>query len=183
MKDIAKDKFYKNIKEAGLLYDGDEPLFYNLVVSEIELNELLGVYGSYESISEHYKVDFISVHMKSEIDFIHLTDVRNQSGIEKLGLLVPNSEYIPDLGKGVYVVDVYSEKGFDNVKDYIAEKDNMEELLVIEGSYEGELEICVYGDGHEGYIVINNYIDPENLDMRVMSVDDFLFADISEFQY
>lgn len=182
MKNIAKDKFYKKIKETGLSYVGDEPLYYQLVVGEYELDELMYKHGSLDNISRQYDVDFISVIIKSEIDFIHLTDIRNKSGIEKLGLIIPDSEDVPDLGKGVYVIDNYSERGFYNLKEFVAQKD-ANEILVIEGTYKGGLEVCVYGDGHEGYVVLNDNVAPENLEMRVMSVKDFLTSDISEFQY
>lgn len=172
----------KNIRETGVLYKGDEPLFYQLVVTEDELEELMNKYGSYTKISELYKVDFISVKLETEIDFMHLTSPRNKSSIERLGLIMGDSDYMPDLGKGVYVIDIYSEKGFENLKDFVVDKDE-DDLLIVEGCYKGEIELCVYGEGHEGYIVINDDIESENLETKIISVDDFLFTCITEFQY
>lgn len=174
--------FDKNIRETGVLYEGDEPLFYQLVVTETELEELMNKYGSYAKISELYKVDFISVKLKTEVDFIHLTSPKNKSSIEKLGLIMGDSDYIPDLGKGVYVIDIYSEQGFENLKDFVVDKEE-EELLIVEGCHRGEIELCVYGEGHEGYIVISDDIESENLETKIISIDDFLTTCITEFQY
>lgn len=174
--------YFKNIRETGIMFEGDEPTFHQLVVSEDEMNNLLKVYGSYESIRNYYNVDFISVCITTDIDFIHATSPEHKESIDKFGLIMTDSEYIPDLGKGIYGIDVYSEKGFENLKTFISEKD-IKDILIIEGNYVGDVEVCVYGERLVGSIVIKENVEPENLEMNIYKVDDFLNMDITEFQY
>ena len=121
------------------------------------------------------EIDFVSKTNNSEIEFIHATRVSNLEDIKHMGLIINDeATYIPDLGEGIYGVDVDSEIGIDNLKTYLVDfPDN--NMLLIKGRYKGEYNYCIKGEDHIGYLVFKERrIPPENLSFEIIKVSDFM---------
>ncbi len=93
-----------------------------------------------------------------------------------MGLIVDDEAcFIPDLGEGIYGVDINSEIGMDNIRTFLVDFPE-NELLLIKGVYRGRYRYCFKGENHEGYLVFcSRRIDPKDLSFEVINVDDFFF--------
>lgn len=157
------------INKTGRYITESDGLFKHMVISEKELNNLM-IEKSLDEIAKEYNVNFISIKKKGSIDFKHYTLSEYEGSIYDNGLICNNGNYIPDLGKGIYVIDKNNVDAEDNVLDYLVEMyDYDEKFIVVEGEYNGEYIECIYGYGHEGYIVLQaeevyiDFIDDVNI--------------------
>lgn len=125
------------------------------------------------------EVDFVSLSKEGSFDFYHITSTDNHDGIVANGLVLPESTYISDLGKGIYVVEQDDEEALANIKDYVSEfygDDEDAKILLVSGHYEGPYTVCIQGEGHKGYILLKNTVSAENIeDTEEMFVEDFLW--------
>lgn len=161
----------------------DDYLFTHAV---IRLNESL-TFEAYSGLKE--RVDFISMEKEGVIDFLHVSKPEFEESIIKKGLLV-NREYIADLGRGIYLINVCQQEAWTNLENYVissicgSETDYLDEvdldllseveLLIITGKYNGRYNICVDGWGHEGYVVVKNTIEPDILDIEMVNARHFV---------
>lgn len=124
-------------------------------------------------------VDFISVEMSGSFTFYHLTNPDNLGSISQVGLVSNQSEYISDLGKGIYVVKDGDEEGEQHLLDYIESHDDVDRWLFVKGKYEGLFTKCIYGEGHIGYYVLKEDVSIDNLEnWDDFDVEDLLFNGI-----
>lgn len=174
--------FLRNLKNRSVIKDtgylpNDEPLFRHLVISEEELDILNKNYIGLEKIANDLKIDFISVTLKGEVDFLHISQLSSFNFIIKNGLKPKNTSYIADLGKGVYAVGIDDEKAIDNIKTYISELCDNDDIVIVNGTYEGEYTRCIYGEGHEGYLVFQGLkgLSADELDnWDTIKIEEFL---------
>lgn len=149
--------------------------YRHLVVDRVQL-DLMKIYGiCLDDFCKENNIDFVSETCKAEIQFLHVTRKSNLENIKHMGLIVDdNACFIPDLGEGIYGVDVDSMKGVDNIKTFLVDFPDRE-LLLIKGVYEGGFNYCIKGENHEGYIVFHDRkISPKSLSFEIMAVEDFL---------
>lgn len=145
-------------------------LFNHLVLSEKELREV----ESIEELAEKHDIDFISVERNNSINYYHVTDIDNYESINEKGLLYnQNNEWVGDLGKGIYAVEQGNHIAIDNLQSYVAELVGGDDILIVEGVYTGIYTECIYGYGHEGYIVFKGNTD-NIIDLIDCEVNDFL---------
>ena len=148
--------------------------FKHLVVKSNQ-KDYLKIYDiCLNSFCEENKIDFISESYDSEIEFLHVTSKSNLDDIKSLGLIHINNDYIPDLGEGIYAVDINSSKGLDNLKTYLVDFKE-DDILIITGTYNGRYNYCIKGEGHEGYLVLHDEVKPESLSFEIKSLNDFFF--------
>lgn len=119
-------------------------------------------------IVESTGLTFLAVEYVDEFTFVHITDVSNYDSIMKDGL-VPNSSWVSDLGCGVYTIDDADYDAWDTLRSFVSDLDIGEEILTIKGNYSGRYLQCVYGDDHEGYIVIPDAILPDTFTEATIS--------------
>lgn len=160
-------------------------LAVDLDVSTQEFADLL------DELKIQLKVDFISKLMRQSLEFIHVTSVENVNSILENGLIPSKGNYVSDLGQGTYVVNEDDVKGIENLKNYVVSQylnyDNLifleeeelefleeQEIAIIKGYYSGTIKECLWGYNHEGYIVINEVIPPEQLDVIETTVRDLI---------
>ena len=74
---------------------------------------------------------------------------------------------------GIYVVESDCYEGLDNIKTFF-EDYSEDDILVVKGKYDSLYTKCIYGLGHEGYIVLSESVKPSSLSLEIMSVEDFL---------
>lgn len=126
------------------------------------------------------KVDFVSIEKKDSFNFLHITPVENESSIFKKGLVLPQSDYISDLGKGIYLIEEDNVEAIEYLKDYVSEHygeydDEDVKILIVTGEYNGSYIECIKGDGHVGYIVAKEAIPSHKInDLVEITVTDFL---------
>lgn len=170
-----------------LIYTGrdeDEPIegsiFTCLRLTEQEFKKI----KESMSINQYAKendISFVTIEKVSTrtnpLNFIHITSYENIENIEEKGLVIPQTKWISDLGKGIYVVEDNDVDGLINLQDYISElysqeltddyeeDDDYEEtyLAIIKGSYVGKYYYCVYGYQHEGYILLEDSVESKNI--------------------
>jgi len=155
----------------------DDHMFKHMILTEEQYEEILKSGTELIKIAEESQVDFISVRKNNKITFKHISAVENESSINKSGLSFHDDEFIYDLGKGIYVIEESDEQALDNLKTYVAEGFEDDEILLVTGWYTGEYTKCVYGFQHEGYIVLSKNVDdgdicclyPESLDEFLLS--------------
>lgn len=159
--------------------DEDDYLYKHLVLTATEYEKLSFTHSALE-LSEILNVDFISIIYEGEVSFIHISDVDCEEEILSTKKLIgtENAKYdlYDDIYKdGVYAIKEDSDIGLENVKDYFMDK-RKDELLIVRGEFEGKYKECIFGEGHEGYLVLlkenSNY---KNIETEIYSIDDFLF--------
>ena len=165
------NRFIYGIQSTG----GDEEgyLFKHLTLTEEEYEKTVRT-RSLEEIAKEQQVDFISVRKEGRVRFLHVSNEYNYDSIDKNGLQSNADGFIGDLGIGIYVVDESNKIALDNLKTYVMDESN--DLVLVDGYYYGPYTECVYGEQHEGYIVLLTNSIPEHqiLTLEVESVDDFL---------
>lgn len=131
-----------------------------------------------KNLAETHQVDFISKEEEGNVSFIHVSRPEHLDSIQENGLIANETGYIGDLGTGVYVINQYDTDGIENVLNYIEGAfENEEEVLLVEGSYDGKMTRCIYGEGHVGYIVIKSTISADNIeDWAIKSLEDVWFT-------
>lgn len=123
-----------------------------------------------------HQVDFISKEEHGTISFLHVTDVENLDAILELGLQ-PNVEgYVGDLGWGVYLIEEDDDTACDNLYDFLEAREPDSEVLILKGSYTGNYTRCLYGQGHEGYIVAKETVLAE-------SIEDWYTKTVEEIEF
>lgn len=176
------------VELTGFIGEVDEDMEYNdiiknkneycitehMVISKKEKESILKYYDSIEKFAKEHNIDFISEKINgNSINFIHLSDIRKEQSIRKNGLLCSYCSYEADLGFGIYAIESNCYKGLDNLKSFFEDYEK-EEVLVIKGIYNSSYTKCIYGQGHEGYIVLEDDVPPTKLSMEIMNIDDFL---------
>lgn len=129
-------------------------------------------------LAQTHQVDFISKEEEGTFTFLHVTRPEHLDSIQENGLLASEDGYVGDLGYGLYVVDEEDTTALGNLLDYLeaALEDDEEELLLVQGSYTGTFTRCIYGDGHEGYIVIKSTVSHDLIeDWAVKNLEDVWF--------
>ena len=156
----------KNKKEYGVTE--------HLVISSKEKELIIKYFGSVEAFGIETNIDFISEEINdTPIEFIHLSNPRFENSIRSKGLVSDYCSYVTDLGFGIYAIESNCEQGLDNVKTFFEDyEDNY--VLVVKGKYNSHYTKCIYGIGHEGYIVLSEDVEPSLLSFEIMEVDDFL---------
>lgn len=161
-----------------VMFDPEDFLFHHLVLSdekEYSKEEL-------EELARTHEVDFISKEEDGSFTFLHVTSPEYLDSIQEHGLKPSDDGYVGDLGYGVYVVDEGDTDALENLMDYLeaALEDDEDEILLIQGSYTGRYTRCIYGDGHEGYIVIKSTVSEEMIeDWSVKNLEDVWFNGLS----
>ena len=136
-------------EKTGELHDGDF-LFTHLVLTEAEWEEIKASTNR-EKFPFGLKVDFVSVLRNGGLEYLHVTDA-DRNYIEQNGL--KEGRYVGDLGRGIYVVEESNPEAVANLMDFLSEYKEEEELTLVKGYYKGQYTECIYGYGHEGYIVL-----------------------------
>ena len=143
-----------------------EFLFRHLIVSEQEFEYLLSLDDCGELFMDLDILCFntygvyllISIQKEGNIEFKHVTGKENAYYIKRDGFHIDTS-WTPDLGIGVYCIDDRDLLAHESLENYILEQD-FENLVAIYGAYEGKYLYCGYGDGHYGYILLQ---EPKNI--------------------
>jgi len=167
---IMLDKFATRIEKTGELYNGDF-LFTHLVLTEGEW-EKIKASTDREKFPFGLKVDFVSVLRDGGVEYIHVTDA-DRNYIEQNGL--KEGRYVGDLGRGIYVVEESNPEAVANLMDFLSEYKEEEELILVKGYYKGPYTECVYGYGHEGYIVLKGTdgVKPGEISIDRINVEEF----------
>lgn len=137
--------------------ESPEFLFQHLVLSissAIDESEL-------EKLADIHRVDFISQVEEGTINFIHVSYPSQLKSIKERGLIASSES--SDLGVGVYLIEEDDVEGTENLLTYV-ETLMQEEILIIKGTYQGEYMRCIYGESHEGYIVVKETVLPNNIE-------------------
>lgn len=174
--DIIDNIIKNNVSITGVIDNcmDDEYVYRHLVISKEELSYITNQECSLDRLCSKYSIDFVSVIEEGDLDFIHISKECNKNSIKSKGLININRGYIPDLGVGIYVVDSDDLVGLDNVKAYVSEHMDGLTLLLVKGTYNGVYKRCIYGEGREGYIVLNDDVPYSALSLSVVDIDDFL---------
>lgn len=165
------ETFTYGIQDTG--GDGEGYLFKHLTLTEGEYEKIIST-RSLKEIAKEQQVDFISVIKEGRVRFLHVSNEYNYDSIDKNGLQANADGFTGDLGIGIYVIDESNKTALDNLKTYVMDESN--DLLLVDGYYYGPYTECVYGEQHEGYIVLlaNSIPEHQVLTLEVESVDDFL---------
>lgn len=175
----SSSKYYRDIinRIEATGRDFSEPLedalFKNLIVSEEEFENIDYNFGI-EKFAAQHEINFICVQYNGTIKFQHFTKSTKANDILKHGL-IPNDLTIMDLGIGVYVIAENDEVGLDNLGQYFMDDENTS-MAIISGEYTGNYIECVYGNGHEHYIVL-----PGNIPADTLSIEHKDLIDIFNF--
>ncbi|MDD4779205.1 MAG: hypothetical protein PHT02_01185 [Tissierellia bacterium] len=171
------DNFKNRITSTGG-YDG-ECIFKMLTITENEYKTIEDNNISLKELSNELQIDFICVERKENINILHITETSNKKPINKNGLIINNSDFTYDLGNGIYcVLDTNNPfyDGIENLKDYVLDGFDSNKILIVKGNYEDEYIECVYGKGHEGYIVLKNNVSKTNIDdLEIIKTENFLY--------
>lgn len=151
--------------------DSSKAIFRHLIITKEEL-EMIEKEYDIEEFAEKYNISFISLECYGQIDFEHYTDVCNDESIQEKGLIISDSTWISDLNNGIYVIEEYDEDAKDNLNTYFEDKEEDDELLKVVGTYEGKYIKCIYGEGHENYIVIPTNIPSKDISMEIITIED-----------
>lgn len=110
-----------------------------------------------EKLASIHQVDFISKVEEGTISFVHVSRPEHLLSIQNYGLLA--SEYVGDLGAGIYLIEEDDSVATENLMDYLESlcKEG-ETLLIVKGTYHGTYTRCLYGEGHEGYVVVKETV-------------------------
>lgn len=147
----------------------------HLVISLKEKELIIKYFDSIEAFCKETNIDFVSEEVDGkDIEFMHLSSVHKEHSIRKNGLLEKYCSDEADLGFGIYAIESNCDKGLDNLKTFFEDYSD-DNVLVIKGKYDSFYTKCIYGEGHEGYIVLTEDIDPSKLSFEIMKVDDFLY--------
>lgn len=152
-------------------------MFKHLIIKNKEEGKYDLNYEKYKEIAKVLKIDFLSVSRNGEISFLHVASIHSFDFIDKNGLKPLIDDFVLDLGQGLYVIskEINYDVAIENLLNYVAEEIEDEKLLVIKGKYNGKFTECVFGEGHEGYIVLKSSVPREDIEIIEMSVDDFLW--------
>ena len=153
--------------------------FRHLVMEQNEVEMLTGFGVSLAQFAKEMHLDFISQKYTGQISFRHIASVESFNFINQFGLKPKDDTYLMDLGVGVYVFlseweDSYGE---ENVKTWLSENlaNDVEDILIVVGQYEGDYHKCIFGDDHKGYVVLANSVPPTDIDNIVdINVNEFL---------
>lgn len=157
---------------------GDESgyLFQHLILTEEEYKKMDR--DTLKKFSKENQIDFVSVQLTGTIDYYHVAESWKKTFIEENGIHATD-EWVHDLGKGIYAVPQVDGEAINNLKTYVGEEFKIDdEIVIVEGTYKGPYLKCVYGDQHEGYIVLQReHIPIEEIgDIYTMNIEDFLFS-------
>jgi len=164
------DRFKIRIENTGQIEE-IKYLYKHLILTNDELIKIHNI----KEFAENLELDFISVEKKGRLKFLHISNIECKNDIEEYGLLSSEG----DLGIGIYIVDKNNEEGIENLKTFISESYNKEDmkLLIVEGNYNGKYYECIYGYGHKGYIVVNDKILKDNIsNIYEENIDIFLLS-------
>ena len=155
-------------------------IFMHLILDEIDVLILRDNNISFRTLAEQCQVDFIAVRKYGQISFRHFASMDSYDFINQNGLHSKDPNSILDLGDGVYVIRSKYEdvSGYDNVLNWLGEHldHHTKEMLLVEGTYDGEYHECVYGYQHEGYIVLKTPVPAEKIE-NISDVDvDLMFG-------
>ena len=172
--------FTDELDETELSYDEilankeEYSITEHLIISSKEKDLIISFFGSIENFCKETNVDFVSEEITdNHIEFIHLSDVFKADSIKSKGLLACHCSDVVDLGFGIYAIESNDEIALDNLKTFF--EDYMyDEVLVVKGKYNSSYTKCIYGEGCEGYIVLDEDVEPAKLSFKIMKVDDFL---------
>lgn len=133
----------------------------------IDSDTLYGLYRKYdihnkrnalETICKEHNIDFISVSNNTRHSVSHIVSYDTYDYIEKNGFQI-NQEFVMDLGDGVYCFDLSSDDSVSNMMTYLDNSDLFEEddeAMILKLSYTGKVTRCIYGENHEGYLVLKD---------------------------
>lgn len=151
--------------------ESPEFLFQHLVLpisSTINESEL-------EKLADIHQVDFISQVEEGTINFIHVSYTSQLTSIKEIGLIASSES--SDLGVGVYLIEEDDVEGTENLLTYVETLMQEEDILIVKGTYQGRYIRCLYGEGHEGYIVVKETISPSLIeDWSEKTQDDIWFT-------
>jgi len=155
---------------------GTSFIFKHLIITVDEMECLLASGLSIEKFATENNIDFISLKKFGKVEVLHITSTLNKQSIHEKGLLCNRTVgWINDLGIGLYGVDKDNETGLENLRTYVEGHFDDDDMLIVEADYTGEYIQCIYGYGHEGYIVLKVSIPAQDVtDIISSNVDDFL---------
>lgn len=112
----------------------------------------------------------------SKVEFLHVCfpEYNTEDNILENGLTHIETDYVGDLGIGIYAVDTNNLNGVENLKNYL---ENIDEgnVLVVTGEYIGKYYECITKGDHNGYILIDAPIAPNYInEVRLSTVSDFI---------
>lgn len=156
----------KRVRMTGYIGDNEEDkgdasnyIHRLLVMMPEEWERFRGVEG-YQNVLARMGVTLVSIRRKGELSFLHCTAPRNLKSIEETGLRVQRS--CLDMGDGVYVIrndqTRSAQEGRDNLIDFLVENE-IDEVGMVKGYYEGVYEECVWGEGHKGYVLLKKGVE------------------------
>ena len=178
-------KWSKRIQKTAGSEELGTYVFTQLVLTEKEYIESNDNDVDWELVASNIGVDFISIQRNGSIEFQHVTDPEMIEVIKEQGLIYDRS-FVHDLGCGVYGYLFNGDAGdiaMDNIKTYL-ENNETEDLAILTIDYDGEYLECIYGEGHEGYIVIPNDLSPTNIrDIEEINILDFINYRFSEYNF
>lgn len=137
------------------------------------LQLIINEFGTLSDFSEEFELDFVICKYNDVLEFNHISKVKNLNGILKDGLKAGTG----DFGYGIYIIPSDDEIANDNLKTYVSEMFDYNEknILMIKGTYSGEYYKCIYGEGKEGYCIIESNNIPI-LDYKIIKIEDYLLT-------
>lgn len=141
--------------------------------------EDLPAFSDMEALESKGEVDYFCIEKTGHIKFIHLAGLESLSFIKANGL-IPMSDYIPDLGVGIYCIEDSETNidALDNLKGLHDCYEPTSRYLEVRGEYNGKYIECIYGNSHEGFIVLLDVSD-----IKITSVAEKSLAEIFEKLY
>ncbi|MGG1659438.1 hypothetical protein [Brevibacillus sp. NRS-1366] len=147
-----------------------------LNLTEEELVEVGGIRNVYNLATTFLggKVS-ICVCRNRTFEFVHLTTPDNVTSIKTNGLL-PISSGVYALGEGLYLANNQDLHSFSNLQMWATSNIRSDELSLIYGRYVGHYLECIYPSDKQGFILVNDVIEPKHFTKIVDSIrlEDFL---------
>lgn len=164
--------------KTGFLKEKEKPEYTCNIYAE---NEELPAFSVMEELESKCDVDFFCKEENGNLKFIHVADIGKSSFIYTNGLKI-TSGYIPDLGEGIYCIEDSDTNinALDNLKAYFECYNQDSPFLEVRGTYTGKYIKCIYGNSHEGYIVLTdvNKIKIESIEEKSLCT---IFKKLYEF--
>ncbi|MGG1444963.1 hypothetical protein ABE354_23515 [Brevibacillus laterosporus] len=101
----------------------------------------------------------ISALKSGTINFVHVTTPNKIEAIKESGL-IPITEGMYALGKGIYLADRMDLFSFTNLQMWVATHVSNLELSVVFGRFDGIYTKCIYPSNRQGFIVVSQTIHP-----------------------
>lgn len=176
----------KNIFKRCTMYTGkyvDEPdedaVFKCLRLTKGEYN-VLNKLSCLKSMVARHDIDFVTVRQiatsSRPLRFKYVTSTDLAESILKEGLK-QKEDFVSSLGLGVYVVGIGDVVGDTNLRNYVADiyseeliGDSDVDICILTGEYIGVYHLCIFGEGNEGFILLEDDVPSNDLNKLVHKV-------------